>query len=254
MLSPEPVMPKCNMDITGKVHSLETFGLVDGPGVRFVAFLQGCKMRCKYCHNPETWDINGGTEWTASQLFQRAYRYHNYWKDNGGITISGGEPLLQIDFVTELFRLAKEKGIHTALDTSGNPFTKEEPFYSKWKTLIQYTDLVLLDLKEMNSENHRSLTGQDNANILEMAKNLSKSNVDIWVRRVLVPGFTDDEAELNKLYEFLKSLGNVKKIEILPYHTLGLFKWKDLHIPYPLDGVSPPTKEQIQAAERILHI
>jgi len=242
------------MDITGRVHSLETFGLVDGPGVRFVAFLQGCKMRCKYCHNPETWNMDGGTEWTASQLFQRAYRYHNYWKNNGGITVSGGEPLLQIDFVTEFFRLAKEKGVHTALDTSGNPFTKKEPFYSKWKTLIRYTDLVLLDLKEMDSENHKSLTGQDNTNILEMAKDLSESNVDIWVRRVLVPGLTDDEAELNKLYEFLNSLSNVKKTEILPYHTLGLFKWKNLHIPYPLDGVCPPTKEQIQAAEHILHI
>lgn len=233
---------------------METFGLVDGPGVRFVAFLQGCKMRCKYCHNPETWNMDGGTEWTASQLFQRAYRYHNYWKNNGGITVSGGEPLLQIDFVTEFFRLAKEKGVHTALDTSGNPFTKKEPFYSKWKTLIRYTDLVLLDLKEMDSENHKSLTGQDNTNILEMAKDLSESNVDIWVRRVLVPGLTDDEAELNKLYEFLNSLSNVKKTEILPYHTLGLFKWKNLHIPYPLDGVCPPTKEQIQAAEHILHI
>ena len=240
--------------VTGKVHSLETFGLVDGPGVRFVVFLQGCQMRCRYCHNPETWDKDGGEEWSAKDLFKRAYRYHNYWRDNGGITVSGGEPLLQIDFLIEFFKLAKEKGVHTTLDTSGNPFTKEEPFYSKFKELMQYTDLVILDLKEMDGQKHRQLTGYDNANILDMARTLSEWKIDLWVRHVLVPGLTDEESGLFKIRDFLKTLSNIKRVETLPYHTLGTFKWKKLGIAYPLEGVRVPTEEETEKAQEIINV
>ena len=164
-------MQACN--ITGRINTYETFGLVDGPGVRYVAFLQGCNMRCKYCHNPDTWDKNAGDELTAKQLFDKAYRYKNYWKNNGGITISGGEPLLQIEFVTEVFKLAKEKGVHTTLDTCGQPFKNDPEFLKKFDELIKYTDLVMLDIKEIESDKHKELTGHKNENILAMAQYLS---------------------------------------------------------------------------------
>lgn len=243
----------------GKIQSIETFGLVDGPGVRYVLFLQGCNMRCKYCHNPETWSLdNAKLTVSARDAFNKAYRYKNYWtkngKVNGGITVSGGEPLLQIDFVTEFFKLAKKKGVHTVIDTSGSPFTREEPFFSKFNELMKYTDLVMLDIKQTDCDKHIELTGRSNKNILDMAKYLSEINKDMWVRRVLVPNLTDDENELNNLYEFISSLKNVKKVEILPYHTLGLFKWDKLGIDYPLKEYKTPNDEQIEKAQKILHI
>ena len=200
-----------NEKITGKIHSIETFGLVDGPGVRFIAFMQGCRMRCKYCHNPETWQENCGEDWQPEALLKRALRYRMYWGKDGGITVSGGEPLLQIDFLIEFFKLAKQEGIHTAVDTSANPYTKEEPFHTKWLELMKYTDLVILDLK-------------------------------------------DDEEGLADLKHFIDGLKTVKRVEILPYHTLGLFKWKKLGIKYPLEGVQPPSEEAVAKAEKILGI
>ena len=238
---------------SGKIHSLETFGLVAGPGVRFVIFMQGCHMRCQYCHNPETWAEAAGEEWPPKDLIDRACRYKMYWGDNGGITVSGGEPLLQLDFLTEFFRLAKERGIHTTIDTSGNPFTKEEPFYSKWLELMKYTDLVMLDIKEMDNQKHKKLTGWENSNILEMAEELSKLNIDLWIRHVLVPGLTDDETGLLELKEFMEHLHNVKKFEILPYHTLGVFKWRNLGISYPLEDVPQPTEAEVQSAQKIFN-
>ncbi len=242
----------------GRIHSLETFGLVDGPGVRYVVFVQGCRMRCKYCHNPETWDLSGGTLWTPEALFERAYRYKPYWmrngKPNGGITVSGGEPLLQIDFLTEFFKLAKAKDIHTTVDTSGNPFTFEEPFISKFNELMEVTDLFMLDIKEIVDEKHKELTKWTNQNILDMAKYLSDHGKTMWIRHVLVPGVTDDEEGLKELNTFIKSLKTVEKVEILPYHTLGLAKWEDLNIPYPLEGVEIPTEEEVKKAELILDI
>lgn len=241
-------------DIKGRVHSVETFGLVDGPGVRYVIFVQGCHMRCKYCHNPETWSLTEGEELTAKQVFDKAYRYKNYWKNNGGITISGGEPLLQIDFVTEIFKLAKEKNIHTTIDTSGNPFSLEEPFISKFNELMKVTDLFMLDIKEMDEEKHKTLTKWTNSNIIEMAKYLSENGKEMWIRHVLVPGLTDGEEELKKLKELIDELKTVSKVEILPYHTLGLFKWQNLKIDYPLEGVAVPTSEEVKKAEDILGI
>ncbi len=239
--------------MTGRVHSLETFGLVDGPGVRFVIFLQGCKMRCKFCHNPETWSMTEGEDWEAAKLFERAYRYKNYWKADGGITVSGGEPLLQAGFVAELFSLAKHKGVNTCLDTSGQPFNEEDAeFMSSFEKLMDNTDLVMLDLKDFSEEAHRRLTGYTNKNIIALAKWLSDHGKKMWIRHVLVPGVTDDPDDLKKMREFIDSLNGVERVEILPYHTLGLFKWQNLKIPYPLEGVPVPTEEQVKQAEEIL--
>ncbi|MEE3420846.1 MAG: pyruvate formate-lyase-activating protein [Lachnospiraceae bacterium] len=236
----------------GYVNSVESFGSVDGPGVRYIFFMQGCKMRCRYCHNPETWSLRGGEEMTPEEALDKAKRYKSYWGKKGGITVSGGEALLQIDFVTELFKLAHEHGIHTALDTAGNPFTTEEPFYSEFEALMKVTDLVILDIKEMDAASHKALTGFTNDNILQMARWCSDHGVHMWIRKVLVPGITDSEDELVALRDFVASLGTVDRFEVLPYHTLGLSKWKKLGIPYTLEGVKPPTKEEITHAEEVL--
>ena len=247
----------------GYVHSIETFGLVDGPGVRYVLFVQGCKMRCRYCHNPETWKIctdedekmDVGLGWqTAKEAFDRAYRYQNYWKNNGGITVSGGEPLLQIDFVTELFRYAKEKGVHTTLDNSGSIYGEEPATVEKFEKLMEVTDLVMLDIKEMDEEKHRELTGRSNKNILAMADKMNEMGKEMWIRHVLVPGLTDGKEDLKALRKKLDEWTNVSRVEILPYHTLGLFKWENLGIPYSLEGVPVPTEEQVKEAEEILGI
>lgn len=241
----------------GRVHSVESFGSADGPGVRYIVFLKGCNMRCKYCHNPDTWakcgENDGAKLMTPQEVLKTAMRYKAYWKQTGGITVSGGEALLQIDFVTELFKLAKEKGVNTCLDTSGNPFTMEEPFFGKFNELMKYTDLFMLDIKHIDDEEHKKLTGQTNKNILDMAQYLSKNGKKMWIRHVLVPEITTDERYLKQLREFIDTLKTVDRVEVLPYHTLGVFKWKELGIPYQLDGVEPPTKEQIECAKRILN-
>lgn len=239
-------------EIKGRIHSVESFGSADGPGVRYIVFLKGCNMRCQYCHNPDTWAKDGGELMTPEEVLKKALRYKTYWKEKGGITVSGGEALLQIDFVTELFWLAKEKGVNTCLDTSGNPFSLEEPFKSKFDELMKYTDLFMLDIKHMDDAAHRKLTGQTNQNILEMAAYLSDHGKAMWIRHVLVPGITTEEDELYRLRSFLDTLKTVERVEVLPYHTLGVFKWKELGIPYQLEGVDPPTKEQIDRAKEIL--
>ena len=240
--------------VQGYVHSLESFGSVDGPGVRYVIFLAGCAMRCQFCHNPDTWNMQTGTPYTADALLEKAMRYRSYWGENGGITVSGGEPLLQIDFLLEFFALAKAKGIHTTLDTAGNPFTREEPFFGKFRKLMELTDLVMLDFKEMDGVRHKELTGVANDNILDLARYLSDTGKDMWIRHVLVPGLTDQEDDLKAMRGMLDELKTVKKVEILPYHSLGLFKWKNLGIPYTLEGVPAPTKEEVERAEKLLGI
>ena len=239
------------MEIKGHVHTLETFGLVDGPGVRTVIFLKGCRLRCKYCHNPDTWSGEGEL-FTAEQLFERVKRYKPYWKNNGGITVSGGEPLLQADFVTELFTLAKRAKIHTALDTAGEPFSLDKEYLEGFDRLMSVTDLVLLDLKLMDEKGHVELTGRGNRNILEMARYLSDKGKKMWIRHVLVPGVTDDEEELKEERRFIDTLKTVERVEVLPYHTLGLIKWKELGLEYPLEGVPVPTDEQVKRAEELL--
>ena len=236
----------------GYIHSLESFGSVDGPGVRYVIFLSGCAMRCQFCHNPDTWNMQAGTPYTADELLEKALRYRSYWGSKGGITVSGGEPLLQIDFLLELFTKAKEKGVHTTLDTCGNPFTREEPFFSKFEKLMEVTDLVMLDIKHMDEEQHVLLTGQKNDNILDMAKYLSDTGKSMWIRHVLVPERSDRDDYLWKLHDFIEKLDHVERVEVLPYHTLGVYKWKELGIPYGLEGIEPPTQERIQNANEIL--
>ena len=239
--------------LKGYVHSLESFGSVDGPGVRYIIFLTGCAMRCQFCHNPDTWDMKKGTLYTTDELLEKAMKYRSYWKNDGGITVSGGEPLLQIDFLTELFRKAKANGIHTTLDTSGNPFTREEPFFSKFNELMKYTDLVMLDIKHIDDEQHKILTGCTNKNILDLARYLSDREKPVWIRHVLVPERSDYDEYLIKLDEFIQSLDNVQKVEVLPYHTLGAYKWDELGYEYKLKGIDPPSVERVENANKLLH-
>ena len=239
--------------ITGHIHSTESFGAADGPGVRFVIFTQGCKMRCRYCHNPDTWKIGGGEEVTADELLKKALRYKAYWKNGGGITVSGGEPLLQMDFLIDLFKKAKAQGVNTVIDTAGNPFTREEPFFSKFSALMEYTDLLMLDIKEINPLRHKDLTGFENTNILDMARYLSDIGKPVWIRHVLVPGHSDFDEDLDALGAFVKTLTNVQRVEVLPYHTLGKFKWENLGTKYSLEGVNPPSEERVQNAKKRIH-
>ena len=234
----------------GKIHSIESFGAVDGPGIRFVIFLQGCPMRCQYCHNPDSWNINAGKEMSVEEIMQQVRKYKHYFTNGGGVTVSGGEPLIQIDFVTQLFKVLKAENIHTCIDTSGILFNDTN--IEKFDTLIKYTNLVLLDIKHINSLSHKTLTGFTNDNVLNFARYLDKHNIPTWIRYVLVPTINDDQDSLVKLREFLDSLNNVKKIEILPYHTLGVDKYKQLGIDYPLKHISTPTNEQIEFANKIL--
>ena len=250
-------MTECNKNSMALVHSTESFGSVDGPGVRFIVFLQGCPLRCQFCHNPDTWKMteeNGAVWKSADALLNQALRYRPYWKNGGGITVSGGEPLLQIDFMLEFFKKAKEKGIHTTIDTAGGPFTREEPFFSKFNELMEYTDLLLVDIKEINNERHQLLTGRSNENILDMARYLSEIDKPIWIRHVLVPERSDYDEDLIELDHFISTLSNVYRVEILPYHTLGVFKWEELNIPYQLEGIKPPVKERVENAKRLLHV
>ncbi len=239
--------------VTGFIHSVETFGSVDGPGIRFVVFMQGCKLRCQFCHNPDTWNRRGGEPVTAEAIWDQAFKYRGYWGKKGGITASGGEPLLQMDFIIELFVRAKEEGLHTCLDTAGQPFSRYHPFFSKFNRLMQVTDLVLLDIKHMDREGHKALTGSYPDPILDMARYLSDIRKPVWLRHVLVPGKNDAERYLKQLDEFAKSLNNVERFQVLPYHTLGVYKWEQLRIPYPLAGIEAPSKEQIAYVKKRLH-
>ena len=211
-------------------------------------------MRCAYCHNPDTWCVGVG-DTSAKTIFEKAIKYKSYWKNGGGITVSGGEPLLQIDFLIDLFTLAKENGVSTCIDTAGQPFddTNKE-FMTKFNQLMELTDLLLVDIKHIDNERHIWLTGKPNTNILKMLKYLSDIKKPVWIRHVLVPSINDDEKSLNDLKTFIDTLDNVERVEILPYHTLGVHKWGKLGIKYRLDGISPPDKKTIEKAKTILGI
>ena len=235
------------MSTTGRIHSFESFGTVDGPGILFVVFLQGCPLRCAYCHNRDTWDPSGGREYTADQVMDELKKYRNYIRfSKGGITLSGGEPTLQADFAAELFEKCRKQGIHTALDTSG--FTDIE----KVERLLGFTDLLLLDIKHADDEMHKKITGAAPEKIRRFALYASKKGIPIWIRYVLVPELTDSEKDLKAAAEFIGCLDTVEKIEVLPYHTMGVEKWEYLEKHYPLAGTLPPTEESVEKAGRLL--
>lgn len=235
------------MSITGRIHSFETFGTVDGPGIRFIVFMQGCPLRCIYCHNRDTWDPCGGREFTTDDVIEEMQKYMNYIQlSKGGITVTGGEPTLQAAFVTELFKKCKELKVHTALDTSGFADV------AKVKELLSYTDLVMLDIKHADDEKHRNITGVGNEKIRKFAEYVSKMNIPIWIRYVLVPGFTDSDEDLKNAAALIKSLKSVERTEILPYHSMGAYKWDKLGTEYALKDVKAPTPEQLQRAKEIL--
>ena len=235
--------------MTGNIHSFESFGTVDGPGVRFVVFFQGCVLRCKYCHNPDTWDFKLGSKYTAEEIIRRFVRNREFY-ETGGITATGGEPMCQIDFLTELFTLAKISGIHTCLDTSGIMFDKVSR--DKIDTLLNVCDLVMLDIKHMDKDEHVKLTGMSNEPILDFAKYLNEKQKKMRIRFVLVPTLTDSEEHLTQLGSFLKDFSNIEKVEVLPYHTLGKPKYESLCIKYPLEDIPQSTSDMAKKAFKII--
>lgn len=238
-----------------KIHSFFAGGTVDGPGIRYVIFFKGCPLRCKYCHNPDTWTMDGASEYTVNEIVTQALKYKGYFATGGGVTVTGGEPLLQIDFLIELFKELKKHNIHTACDTSGITFNKDNPdTLNKFNELIKYTDLFLLDIKHIDANKHRDLTGLSNEKPLEFAKYLSDNNKTMWIRHVLVPTITLDDEYLSKTKDFIDTLKTVEKIEVLPYHTMGKVKYDNLGLNYPLDGINAPTKDEVKHAKIILGV
>lgn len=225
----------------GYVHSTESFGTVDGPGIRFVVFLQGCPLRCLYCHNPDTWKIGTGNKKSTDELLKEYDKNRDFYK-RGGITVTGGEPLLQLDFVTELFEKAKEKGIHTCLDTSAITFNREkEAVLSAFDRLLKVTDLVMLDIKHIDPDSHKKLTGADNKNVLAFAEYLEEKGKPFWVRHVIVNGYTDKREDLIRLGKYLAGFTCLKALDVIPYHTMGKSKYEALGIEYPLKDTEPTT-------------
>lgn len=233
------------MTTIGRVHSIETMGLVDGPGIRTVIFLQGCQLRCLYCHNPDTWKMDGGREYTVNELIKIIKRYKVYYKNNGGVTISGGEPLLQPEFLKEFFNACKKEGIHTALDTAGHGF-------GDYDEILQNTDLVLLDIKGLNEASFKKMACASNERFLAFLENAKKNNTSLWIRHVIVPGVNDSEKEIIELAEFINTLPNVEKVELLPYHTYGTKKYKELNIKYPLEGIKAMEEDRFIFLNRLL--
>ncbi len=236
----------------GRIHSIESCGTVDGPGIRFVVFTQGCPLRCKYCHNPDTWNCDGGTLMEVSQILEQYEACKEFLK-NGGITVTGGEPLLQMDFLIDLFTKCKERGIHTCIDTSGIVYQSDnEVQQQKLKELMEVTDLILLDIKHIDSTKHKELTGADNKGILGFAQYLNENNIPVWIRHVVVPEITTIEEDLYQLGYFLGQLKNIKALDVLPYHTMGEVKYERLGIPFPLKGVKAATKDDAVHARNMI--
>ena len=232
--------------IKGRINSIETLGTLDGPGVRFVAFLQGCKLRCKYCHNPETWNMEGESQLiTANSLVKKIEKYKNYFGENGGVTFSGGEPLLQPEFLLECLKLCKEKNIHTCLDTAGVGF-------GDYTEILKYTDLVILDIKAVNADEYKELTGQTINFFNDFLKQAIKAKSKFWLRQVIVPGINDDKQHIELLKKLAKTIPNVEKIELLPYKTIGVHKYKTLNIPYRLEGVEELSQQKLDELNKYL--
>ncbi|AQM59211.1 pyruvate formate-lyase-activating protein [Clostridium baratii] len=230
----------------GKIHSIETMGLVDGPGIRVVVFLQGCSLRCKYCHNPDTWEYGCGEEYTPSRLVNKIKRYKPYFKtSNGGVTFSGGEPLRQPEFLIEVLKLCKKEGIHTCIDTSGFGV-------GMYDEILKYTDLVLFDIKDLTREGYKNVTLMNIDESLKFLEAVQNSGTKMWIRHVVVPGLTDGEEHIRELKKFIKTLKNVEKVELLPYHLLGVNKYENMGLSYPLEGTPQMNKEVIKRYYEIL--
>lgn len=230
-----------------RIHSIETMGLVDGPGVRVVVFMQGCKLRCAYCHNPDTWGLKGGQEISAEELLNKIKRYKPYFKaSGGGITLSGGDPLLQPEFVSELFKMCKEEGIHIALDTAGYGF-------GEYDEILKYTDLALLDIKHIDEIEHKKLTGKGRNGFLEFLDAVKRNRTKLWIRHVVVPGITDSDEHIRTVAEYINTIPNVEKVELLPYHTYGEDKYKALNLPYRLEGTPPLSSDRLEELNNILN-
>ncbi len=237
------------MTLKGRIHSFESFGTVDGPGIRFVIFMQGCPFRCLYCHNPDTWSNESGNLYSVEEVFDKIKRYVPYFKNSGGgITVSGGEPLVQVEFIAELFKKCKEEGIHTAVDTNGFVESNSDAV----NALLDYTDLVLLDIKHIDDEKHKSLTGCTNEKGLQFAQHLSEKKIPVWLRYVVVPGLTDFELDVKRLGKFIEGLSNIENIELLPFHKIGEYKWKELEIDYKLYDTHAADENDIEKVRRIL--
>lgn len=238
--------------MVGHVHSIESFGTVDGPGVRLVVFLQGCPMRCLYCHNPDTWKMEGGTDTTVKQIMDQFEKNRSFY-EKGGITVTGGEPLMQIDFVIELFSTASHRGIHTCLDTSGITFRPDRPdIVDKFDQLMSVTDLVMLDIKHIHPAEHEKLCAQPLQPILDFARYLDAKAIPVWIRHVVVPGITYDQTALYDLGSFIGTLNNVKALDVLPYHDMGKVKYESLGMDYPLADTPPLGKEEALAAKQMI--
>lgn len=229
--------------MTGKIHSFETLGTLDGPGIRLIIFMSGCNLRCQYCHNPDSWHINGGEEYSVEQIMKKIERYRSYFGDDGGITLSGGEPLLQTDFIIELFTRCREKGINTCLDTSGSVFDQ------KVKEVLQYTDLLLLDVKHTVKEKYRDLTGGDIQTPTAFLNYCRQTRQKMWIRQVIVPGYTDTDEYIESMLQYIEG-ANVERIELLPYHKEGIYKWQKLGLTYLFNHVSIPDEEKLAALRK----
>ncbi len=234
--------------VKGKIHSIESMGLVDGPGIRVVVFFQGCKLRCAYCHNPDTWKLSGGIEMTAEEIVQKIIRFKPYFnRSSGGVTFSGGDPLVQPQFLLECLKLCKQNGIHTAIDTAG--FGDGD--YSE---ILKYTDLVLLDIKHTTGQGYVNLTGRDSTDVNSFLEALRQSETRVWVRHVVVPGITDSVEHITKLAKIIsEEVPNVDKVELLSYHVLGVSKYEALSIPYKLKGVEPMDKDKTKELQTLIN-
>ena len=238
--------------IKGYIHSIETCGTVDGPGLRYVIFLQGCPMRCQYCHNPDTWEPGKGDQMTVDEVLKSFYNNTAFYR-NGGVTVTGGEPMMQMDFLIELFTKLRADGVHTCLDSSGIMFRPENPeFMGKMEKLAAVTNLVMLDIKHIDDDKHKVLTAHSNKNILAFARYLNEKNIPIWIRHVIVPGITLYRDYLERLGEFMATLNNVKALDVLPYHSMGKVKYENLKMDYPLKDTREATKDEAVAAKNII--
>ena len=238
--------------VKGYIHSIETCGTVDGPGLRYVIFLQGCPMRCQYCHNPDTWEPGKGDEMTVDEVLRSFYNNTAFYR-NGGVTVTGGEPMMQMDFLIELFTKLRKDGVHTCLDSSGIMFRPNSPeFMEKMEKLAEVTSLVMLDIKHIDDEKHKDLTSHSNKNILAFARYLDEKKIPVWIRHVIVPGITLYRDYLERLGEFMGTLNNVKALDVLPYHSMGKVKYENLNMEYPLKDTREATKDEAIAAKHII--